>query len=67
MVSVLDVKNSGDWTMEKWSIQNKKDYAARHGMFILFVLLIRIGYELIVKDMTLKRKYAHEWRIMGKD
>ena len=49
MVSVLDVKNSGDWTMEKWSIQSKKDYAARHGMFILFVLLIRIGYELIVK------------------
>jgi hypothetical protein len=36
--------------MEKWSIRNKKDYAARH------------GYELVVKDMSLKRKYAHEWR-----
>lgn len=32
IVGVLDVKNSGDWAMEKWSIRNKKDYAARHGI-----------------------------------
>ena len=25
-------------------------------------LILPIGYELIVKDMSLKRKYAHEWR-----
>jgi hypothetical protein len=30
-VGVLDVKNTGDWAVEKWSIRNKKDYAARHG------------------------------------
>lgn len=30
-IGVLNVKNSGDWAMEKWSIRNKKDYAARHG------------------------------------
>ncbi len=30
-LGVLNVKNSGDWAMEKWSIRNKKDYAARHG------------------------------------
>jgi hypothetical protein len=28
---VLNVKNSGDWAMEKWSIRNKQDYAKRHG------------------------------------
>jgi hypothetical protein len=32
MTGVLNVKNSGDWAIEKWSIRNKKDYAARHGM-----------------------------------
>ena len=26
------------------------------------LLLIHLGYELIIKDMTLKRKYTHEWR-----
>lgn len=61
IVGVLDVKNSGDWAMEKWSIRNKKDYAARHGMSISNIAN-RTGYELIVKDMTLKRKYTHEWR-----
>ena len=34
---VLDVKNSGDWAVEKWSIKNKKDYAARHGINVLCV------------------------------
>jgi len=64
MVGVLDVKRGGDWAVEKWSIKNKKDYAARHGIIVLRVipLILPIGYELIVKDMSLKRKYAHEWR-----
>jgi len=62
-VGVLDVKNPGDWAMEKWSIKNKKDYAGRHGIYCFEKPLIEpIGYELIVKDMSLKRKYAHEWR-----
>ena len=29
---------------------------------LFYLLLICVGYELTVKDMTLKRKYAHEWR-----
>jgi mannan polymerase II complex MNN10 subunit len=61
MTGVLDVKNGGDWAMEKWSIHNKKDYAARHGTSA-FCCLTAAGYELVVKDMSLKRKYAHEWR-----
>src|SRR5277367_3314676 len=35
IVGVLDLKNSGDWAIEKWSIRNKKDYAARHGIALL--------------------------------
>ena len=32
-------------------------------MVLLFNLLLnQLGYELIVKDMSLKRKYTHEWR-----
>jgi hypothetical protein len=63
IVGVLDVKNSGDWATEKWSIRNKKDYATRHGMLSNHTLLNwKTGYELVVKDMSLKRKYAHEWR-----
>src|SRR5271163_4461326 len=58
----MNVKNTADWAMEKWSISNKKDYAGQHGIDIFLVSLIRIGYQLVVKDMTLKRKYAHEWR-----
>jgi hypothetical protein len=34
-VGVLNVKNSGDWAMEKWSIRNKRDYAKRHGILLL--------------------------------
>jgi len=34
-IGVLNVKNSGDWAMEKWSIRNKKDYAARHGTSVI--------------------------------
>ena len=48
--------------IEKWSIKNKKDYAARHGNSRALESIKRPGYELVVKDMTLKRKYAHEWR-----
>jgi hypothetical protein len=32
IIGVMGVKNGGDWAMEKWSIKNKRDYAARHGM-----------------------------------
>lgn len=37
IVGVLNVKDPEDWAIEKWSIRNKKDYAARHGMSIPFV------------------------------
>jgi hypothetical protein len=49
IVGVLDVKNSGDWAMEKWSIKNKKDYAGRHGIY-------RFEKPLIRQDMNLSLK-----------
>jgi galactosyl transferase GMA12/MNN10 family len=61
-IGVLGVRNSGDWMIEKLSIKNKKDYAARHGNCQSEALAHGSGYELVVKDMTMKRKYAHEWR-----
>lgn len=61
-LGVLDVKNSGDWAVEKWSFRNKKDYAARHGTSLFWRLLNGLGYELVVKDMSSKRKYTNEWR-----
>ena len=30
--------------------------------FYVSSLIVQIGYELVVKDMSLKRKYTHEWR-----
>ena len=36
IAGVLDVKRSGDWEMEKMSVRNKKDYASRHGIALLF-------------------------------
>lgn len=47
---VLQRKSHSEWQLEKMSIQNKKDYAQRH------------GYNLAVKDMTAKKRYTHEWR-----
>ena len=47
---VLQWKSAKDWDIEKISIANKKDYAKRH------------GYQLVVKDMTARRKYSQEWR-----
>jgi mannan polymerase II complex MNN10 subunit len=31
-------------------------------VLLFYSMLIQEGYELIVKDMSLKRKYTHEWR-----
>ncbi|ODQ82306.1 glycosyltransferase family 34 protein [Babjeviella inositovora NRRL Y-12698] len=47
---VLKWKGPQDWSIERSSIANKRDYAQRH------------GYALTIKDMTLKRRYSHEWR-----
>ncbi|KAG0681898.1 alpha-1,6-mannosyltransferase [Pichia californica] len=43
-------KTPQEWSVERSSIANKKDYAERH------------GYILTLKDTTLKRRYSHEWR-----
>ncbi|ODV86958.1 glycosyltransferase family 34 protein [[Candida] arabinofermentans NRRL YB-2248] len=43
-------KTPQEWSVERSSISNKKDYAKRH------------GYTLAIKDTTLKRRYSHEWR-----
>lgn len=47
---VLKWKGPQEWSVERSSIANKKAYAKRH------------GYGLTIKDMTLKKKYSHEWR-----
>ncbi|KAH3669182.1 hypothetical protein WICMUC_005021 [Wickerhamomyces mucosus] len=47
---VLKWKGAQEWSIERSSIANKKDYAQRH------------GYDLTIKDMTLKKRYSHEWR-----
>lgn len=47
---VFKWKGPQDWSVERSSIANKKDYAKRH------------GYGLTIKDMTLKKRYSHEWR-----
>ena len=64
-VGVLDVMNSGDWIIEKWSIKDKKDYTARHSNCGALGSTKGPGYELVIKDMTLKRNDAHEWRQSG--
>ncbi|GMG18916.1 unnamed protein product [Ambrosiozyma monospora] len=43
-------KTPQDWSVERSSITNKKDYAKAH------------GYTLAIKDVSLKRRYSHEWR-----
>ncbi|BFZ56231.1 alpha-1,6-mannosyltransferase [Savitreella phatthalungensis] len=47
---VLNWKGPQEWAVEKVSIGNKRAYARKH------------GYELAVMDMSMQRKYAHEWR-----
>ncbi|ODV94264.1 hypothetical protein PACTADRAFT_51131 [Pachysolen tannophilus NRRL Y-2460] len=47
---VLKWKGAQEWSVERSSIINKRHYAEKH------------GYGLTIKDMTLKRRYSHEWR-----
>lgn len=47
---VFKWKGPQEWSVERSSIANKKEYAKRH------------GYGLTIKDMTLKKRYSHEWR-----
>lgn len=47
---VFKWKGPQDWSVERSSITNKKNYAKRH------------GYGLTIKDMTTKKRYSHEWR-----
>ncbi|KAG2732708.1 hypothetical protein G9P44_003698 [Scheffersomyces stipitis] len=47
---VLKWKSPQEWSVERSSIANKKNYAKTH------------GYGLTIKDMTIKKRYSHEWR-----
>ncbi len=47
---VMTWKGAKEWALERESIKNKRDYVKRH------------GYELAVRDMSVKKRYAHEWR-----
>ena len=47
---VMSWKGAKDWAVERDSIANKKAYAERW------------GYHLEIKDMSTKKRYAHEWR-----
>lgn len=47
---VLKWKNEQEWAIEKLSINNKKAYAKRH------------GYGLTIKDLTVGKRYSHEYR-----
>lgn len=47
---VLKWKLPQEWLVERSLIANKKQYAKRH------------GYGLTIKDMTIKKRYSHEWR-----
>ena len=46
----MEWKTGNQWATERESIANKQDYAERW------------GYHLEVKDMSTKKRYAHEWR-----
>lgn len=43
-------KTPEEWSVERSSIANKKDYAKRH------------GYTLTLKDTKIQKRYSHEWR-----
>lgn len=47
---VMDWKGPQEWAIERASIKNKKDYTKRW------------GYGLAIKDVSMRKKYAHEWR-----
>jgi mannan polymerase II complex MNN10 subunit len=47
---VMEWKGPREWAIERDSVKNKKNYAKRW------------GYELEIVDMTMKKRYAHEWR-----
>ncbi|KAJ4295852.1 alpha-1,6-mannosyltransferase [Collariella sp. IMI 366227] len=47
---VMDWKGSREWAVERYSVKNKKNYAARW------------GYDLEIVDLRQKKRYAHEWR-----
>lgn len=47
---VFKWKGAQEWSVERSSIANKKNYANRH------------GYGFTIKDMTIKKRYSHEWR-----
>ncbi|KAK9383176.1 galactosyl transferase GMA12/MNN10 family-domain-containing protein [Kockiozyma suomiensis] len=47
---VMQWKGAKEWAVERTSIANKKAYADRH------------GYDLAIQDMSIKKRYAHEWR-----
>lgn len=47
---VLKWKLPQEWLVERSLIANKKHYAKKH------------GYGLTIKDMTIKKRYSHEWR-----
>ncbi|EDO18158.1 hypothetical protein Kpol_1031p65 [Vanderwaltozyma polyspora DSM 70294] len=47
---VLRWKNEQEWSIERISINNKMAYAKRH------------GYALTLKDLTVSKRYSHEYR-----
>lgn len=47
---VMEWKGPREWAIERDSVRNKKQYAAKW------------GYELEIVDMSTKKRYAHEWR-----
>lgn len=47
---VMTLKGAKEWAVERDSIANKRAYAERW------------GYHLEIKDMSTKKRYAHEWR-----
>lgn len=47
---VMHWKGAKEWSVERSSIANKKEYCERH------------GYHLAIKDVSAKKRYAHEWR-----
>ena len=47
---VMEWKGPREWAIERDSVRNKKRYVKRW------------GYQLEIVDMSIKKKYAHEWR-----
>ena len=46
----MEWKGAREWAIERDSVRNKRKYVARW------------GYELEIVDMSIKKRYAHEWR-----